>query len=129
MSFTAKEALEQREADEDKLYAMFFGHAPMQPCIERIHAYLMRQPLEIRYKNVLDKVRECHNREPKLALILFAMWLCPELKLEQGSNPMRSEPFMRHIQRTCMEMLKGKHLSMQEFVVHALTDYIVTPKA
>ena len=129
MSFTAKEAMHQREADEDRLYAMFFGHASMQSDIERIHAHLMKLPLEKRYKDVLAKVRATHSRMPKLAMILFALWLCPELKLEKGSNPMRSEPFVANIQRACMDMLQGKHLSLQDFVVHTLTDYIVTPKA
>ena len=129
MSFTAKEAMHQREADEDHLYAMFFGHATMQPDIEKIYAHLMKLPLEKRYKDVLNKVRATHNRMPKLAMILFALWLCPELNLEKGSNPMRSEPFVANIQRACMDMLKGKHLSLQDFVVHTLTDYIVTPKA
>ena len=53
MSFTAKEAMHQREADEDHLYAMFFGHANMQPEIERIYAHMMKLPLEKRYKDVL----------------------------------------------------------------------------
>ena len=129
MSFTAKEAMYQQAADDDHLYAMFFGHSSTQSTIEKIYAHLIKLPLEKRYKDVLDKVRASHNRMPKLAMILFALWLCPELKIEANSNPARSEPFLANIQRACMDMLKGKHLSMQDFVVHTLTDYIVTPKA
>jgi hypothetical protein len=129
MSFSAKEAMHQQQADEDHLYAIFFGHASMQPDIEKIYTHLMKLPLEKRYKDVLDKLHTSHNRMPKLAMILFALWLCPELKLEKGSNPAKAEPFLANIQRTCMDMLKGRHLSLQDFVVHTLTDYIVTPKA
>ena len=129
MSFNEKEAMEQREADEDILYAIFFGHKPLQPYIQKIHQHIMAMPLETRYKDVLDNVFNTHDRMPKIAMILFALWLCPELKLEEGSNPMRSEPFLAKIQRACMQMLEGKHLSLQEFVVHTVTDYIVTPKA
>ena len=129
MSFSAKEAMHQQQADEDHLYAIFFGHASMQSDIEKIYAHLMKLPLDKRYKDVLNKVRSSHSRMPKLAMILFALWLCPELKLEKGSNPAQAEPFLANIQCTCMDMLKGRHLSLQEFVVHTLTDYIVTPKA
>ena len=129
MSFSAKEAMHQQEADEDHLYAIFFGHASMQPDIDAIYEHLMKLKLEKRYEDVLIKVQASHNRMPKLAMILFALWLCPELKLEKGSNPMRSEPFLANIQRACMEMLEGKHLSLQDFVTNTLTDYIVTPKA
>lgn len=129
MSFNRKEAMEQREADEDNLYAMFFGHKPLQPHVEKIYQHVINLPLEKRYKDVLDKVFSTHDRMPKLAVILFALWLCPELKLEEGSNPMRYEPFLEKIQRACMHMLEGKHISLQEFVIETVTDYIVTPKA
>lgn len=129
MSFNEKEAMEQREADEDLLYAMFFGRKPLQPHIEKIYQHLATIPLEKRYKDVLDKVLSTHSRMPKICMILFALWLCPELKLEEGSNPMRYEPFLEKIQRACMDMLEGKHLSLQEFVIETVTDYIVTPKA
>ena len=129
MSFTEKETMEQQEADEDLLYAMFFGHKPLQPHIEKIYQHLSAIPLEQRYKDVLDNVLKTHSRMPKICMILFAMWLCPELKLEEGSNPMRYEPFLAKIQRACMGMLEGKHLSLQDFVVDTVTDYIVTPKS
>lgn len=118
----------QREADEDKLYSVFFGHEPIQPMIEKICDYMMSLNLPSRYSTVVEKVRHTNARDPKIAMIMFAMWLCPELNLQEGSQPRRSEPFMENIERICLDLLKGKHLSVQEFVDHAVTDYLTTPK-
>lgn len=118
----------QREAEEDKLYSIFFGHEPLQPVIEKICDHICALQLPRRYSTVVEKVRATNSREPKLAMILFALWLFPELEIEKGSQPRRYEPFMDKIERTCVDLLKGKHLSVQEFVDHAVTDYIVTPK-
>lgn len=122
------EQITQREAEEDKLYSVFFGHEPIQPVIDKICDYLNALNLPPRYNRVVEKVRYTHSRDPKIAIILFALWLCPELKLHEGSQPRRCEPFMEKIERCCVSLLKGLHLSVQEFVDHAVTDYITTPK-
>ena len=128
MSFNDKERLEQREAEEDELYGIFYGYTDIQPVVVKVYTHLMALGLEERYKQVIQSVLDRHDRVPKLALILFAIWLCPELDLGKDAQPRRFEPFQRGIQRMCMDMLEGKMLSLQEFVGNTVTDYMVTPK-
>ena len=40
MSFDEKERLEQRESEEDDIYAIFFGFKDIQPYVERIRDHL-----------------------------------------------------------------------------------------
>ena len=128
MSYDAKEKSEKRNAEEDELFAAFYGHSDIQPLVERICEHLRQCNLEERYLTVLDKVRTKHDRMPKLALIVFAIWLCPSLELGKNSQPRRFEPFQKNIKAICMNILEGRSLSVQEFVRDALTDYLVTPK-
>lgn len=128
MAFDQKHELEEREAQEDELYGMFMGYSNLDVLVEKICNHFEQQPLEQRYKKVIKKVRETQHRIPKLAIILFAIWLCPELEIGKKAQPRRFEPFEAGIQAICMNILKGKFLSVQEFVTNAITDYLVTPK-
>lgn len=129
MSFAEKDLLEQREAEEDELYSVFFGHQDIQPMVDKVCNHLLSVQLSNRYKEVVTKVMEKHDRIPKLAIVLFGIWLCPELNLGKNAQPRRFEPFEAKIQEICMRILKGELLSLQDFVCNTLTDYIVTPKA
>ena len=128
MAFDQKHALEEREAQEDELYAIFMGYNNVDPLVEKICNHFDEQPLELRYKKIIQQVRETQHRIPKLAMIIFAIWLCPELELGKNAQPRRFEPFEGGIQQICMDILKGKFLSVQECVTNAITDYLVTPK-
>ena len=128
MNYDEKERIEKRNAEEDELYAAFYGHSDIQPIVQRIYAHLQQYNLEPRYMAVLDNVLQKHDRIPKLALIVFAIWLCPSLELGKNSQPRRFEPFYKNIKAICMNILEGRSLSVQEFVRDALTDYLVTPK-
>lgn len=129
MSFDDKERLEQREAEEDDIYAIFFGHDDVQPFVTRIAAHLRTILTEQRYLDIVNKVETEHDRFPKLALVIFAIWLCPELELGKNAQPRRFEPFLQGVQKMCMNILEGRMLSLQEFVGNTVTDYVVTPKA
>ena len=129
MSFDDKERLEHREAEEDDIYAIFFGYKDIQPTVVKIAAHLRTVLTEQRYLNIVNKVETEHDRLPKLALVIFAIWLCPELKLGENAQPRRFEPFVQGVQKMCMNILEGRMLSLQEFVGNTVTDYIVTPKA
>ena len=128
MSFDEKERLEQREAEEDDIYAIFFGYKDIQPTIVKIASHLRTVLTEQRYLNIVNKVETQHDRIPKLALVIFAIWLCPELKLGEHAQPRRFEPFLQGVQKMFMNILEGRMLSLQEFVGNTITDYIVTPK-
>lgn len=128
MSFDQKHELEEREADEDELYGIFMGYNSVDPLVEKVCDHFAAQPLEPRYKKVIEKVRTTTHRIPKLAIVLFAIWLCPELELGKNAQPRRFEPFEVGIQGICMNILKGKFLSVQEFVTNSITDYLVRPK-
>lgn len=128
MAFNKKHELEEREAAEDELYGIFMGYNCIDPLVEKICNHFEEQPLEPRYKKVIQSVRTTTRRIPKLAIILFAIWLCPELELGKEAQPRRFEPFQAGIQNICMDILKGKFLSVQEFVTNAVTDYIITPR-
>lgn len=129
MSFAEKDLLEQREADEDELYAIFFGHKDIEPMVRRVSDHLATLQLPPRYQDIIQKISQKNDRYPKLAIILFGIWLCPELKLGENAQPRRFEPFQEGLQDICLRMLRGEMLCLQDFVCNALTDYIVTPKA
>ena len=128
MAFNRKHELEEREAQEDEIYGMFMGYNDLDAVLDKICNHFAKEPLEPRYKKVIENVRTTSHRIPKLAIILFAIWLCPELDLGKNAQPRRFEPFEQGIQAICMNILKGKFLSVQEFVTNAITDYLVTPK-
>jgi len=128
MSFDKKHELEEREAQEDEIYGIFMGYRNPDELVEKVCNHFEQQQLEPRYKKVIQKVRTTTHRIPKLAVILFAIWLCPELEIGKTAQPRRFEPFEAGIQAICMNILKGKFLSVQEFVINAVTDYLVTPK-
>ena len=128
MAFDKKHELEEREAAEDDLYGIFMGYNNIEPMVEKVCNHFAEQPLEPRYKKIIESVRTTTRRIPKLAIIIFAIWLCPELELGKNAQPRRFEPFETGIQNICMDILKGKFLSVQEFVTNAVTDYIVTPR-
>ena len=128
MSFDDKERLEQREADEDDIYAIFFGYKDIQPYVTRVVTHMRTVITEQRYLDIIKKVEVEHDRLPKIALIIFAIWLCPELNLGKNAQPRRFEPFTLGVQDMCMNILEGRLLSLQEFVGNTVTDYIVTPK-
>ena len=128
MAFDRKHDLEEREAEEDELYGIFMGYNNIDSLVETVCNHFSQQPLEPRYKKIIETVRTTTHRIPKLAIILFAIWLCPELEIGKNAQPRRFEPFEAGIQNICMDILKGKFLSVQEFVTNAITDYIVTPK-
>lgn len=129
MSFDEKERLEQREAAEDDIYAIFFGHKDIQPTVTKIATHFRTVLTEKRYVDIVNRVEKEHDRLPKIALVIFAIWLCPELNLGENAQPRRFEPFVQGIQKMCMNILEGRLLSLQEFVGNTVTDYIVTPKA
>ena len=128
MNYDQKDLMEQRNADEDELYAIFYGHRDIQPVVEKICTHLQTLDLGDRYTKIIQDVQHKHDRIPKLAIIIFGIWLCPTLKLGENAQPRRFEPFQKNIQTICMDILEGRALSVQEFVNNALTDYLVTPK-
>lgn len=128
MSFDDKERLEHREAEEDDIYAIFFGYKDIQPMVTKIAAHLRNVLTDKRYLDIVTKVEMEHDRLPKIALVIFAIWLCPELNLGEHAQPRRFEPFVQGVQKMCMNILEGRLLSLQEFVGNTVTDYIVTPK-
>jgi len=128
MSFDDKERLEHREASEDDIYAIFFGYKDIQPYVTKVVTHMRQVLTEKRYLDIINKVESGHDRLPKIALIIFAIWLCPELNLGENAQPRRFEPFAQGVQKMCMNILEGRMLSLQEFVGNTVTDYIVTPK-
>ena len=128
MSYDQKQVIEQREADEDELYALFYGYADIQPMVNKICNHMLTLDLNSRYKTIIENVMNKNDRIPKLATIIFAIWLFPELRLAATPSQDASSLLNENIQSICMNILEGRHLSVQEFVGSALTDYIVNPK-
>lgn len=128
MSYDERELIDQREAEEDELFSLFYGYGDLKPMVKKICDHLLTLDLNSRYKNVIRQVMQKHDRVPKLAIIVFAIWLCPDLQLGKNAQPRRFEPFERNAQKICMDILEGRFLSVQEFVGSALTDYLVGPK-
>ena len=128
--YDRKMAMDQRETDEDPLYALFMRPEQMNTVIERVtDAVRLKVRLKERFLNILTYVNDTTNRIPKLAFILYTLWLFPELYPElEASQPRRSEPFMKYLERACLEMLQGRSTNLQAWVGNTITDYIVTPR-
>jgi hypothetical protein len=128
MSFDRKEILEHQNAKDDELFAAFYGYSDISYLVDKICNHMYSLNLGERYDTIVSNIQTKNKRTPKLAIIVFAIWLFPNLKLGENALPRRFEPFQENIKSICMELLEGKSLSLQEFVKDALTDYIVTPK-
>ena len=124
MAFNRKHDLKNAKPQEDEIYGIFMGYNNLDPLVEKICNHFAEQPLE-------TTLQKSHSICSYNALIgfqnsqsfLFAIWLCPELELGKEAQPRRFEPFQAGIQNICMDILKGKFLSVQEFVTNAVTDY------
>ena len=79
--------------------------------------------------SALTQVEQDSDAVPKLFLMLFAMWLAPELGLTEGALPRRCEPFVKALPTLCMDMLEGRIVTLQSFVNRAVADYIMGPRA
>ena len=128
--YDRKMLMDQREAEEDPIYALFFGSSPIQPVIQRICDYVDTLGLSERFLKIISYVRTTQKRIPKLAFILFVMWLFPEQVVEiSKAQPRRIEPFMDHMETVCLNMLQGKYTNLTTWVGHTITDYLVTPNS
>lgn len=128
MSFDNKEMMEHQNAEDDDLFAAFYGYSDLNPMVEKICSHMYTLKLGERYDRVITDILTKNKRTPKLAIIVFAIWLLPKLNIGKNALPRRFEPFQENIKSICMGILEGRSLSIQEFVNNALTDYIVTPK-
>ena len=129
MSFDRKEILEHNNAKQDELFAAFYGYSDLNHIVDKICNHMHTLNLGERYDAIVENIQTKNKRTPKLAIIVFAIWLFPGLNLGANALPRRFEPFQANIKSICMEILVGKSLSLQEFVQNALTDYLVTPKS
>ena len=123
--------MDQREMEEDPLYALFMGHRPINEVLDRVITGIKcRVEMNERFIKILDYTRETTNRIPKLALVLYTLWLFPDLYPElEDAQPRRCEPFMKYLERACLEILQGRCTNLQTWVGNTITDYIVTPRS
>ena len=77
MAFDRKHDLEERESEEDEIYGIFMGYKNVDPLVEQICDHFAQQPLEPRYKKVIEKRPHDHAVAfPNWQSFSLAIWLC-----------------------------------------------------
>jgi len=124
--YDKRQQLRQQQMDDDPLLKVMYGMQDVD--IERILAHVRTYNLTETEQSALDKMQQDSDAAPKLFLLIFAMWLAPELGLTEGALPRRCEPFVKSLPTLCMDMLEGRIVSLQSFVNRAVADYIMGPR-
>jgi len=96
--------------------------------MEKIAKHVKKYNLTATERATLERVCKDHRTEPRLFMQMFAMWLAPELNLAEGALPRRFEPFQQALEPMCMDMLEGRIVSLQQFVHHAVGEYVMGPR-
>ena len=113
--------------DEDQLLKIMYGMEDVD--VGRILEHLKRYELTDTETQALDKLKRDPDPTPKLFLMLFALWLAPELGFKNGALPRRFEPFEKALPKLCMDMLEGRIVTLQAFVNRGVSDYSMGPRA
>ncbi len=124
--YDRRQQLRQRETDEDPLLATMYGTADVD--MDKISNHVKQYNLTATERATLERVCKDHRAEPRLFMQMFAMWLAPELNLAEGALPRRFEPFQQALEPMCMDMLEGRIVSLQQFVHHAVGEYVMGPR-
>jgi hypothetical protein len=125
--YDKRQQIRQQQMDDDPLLKVMYGmqDVDMDAIIGHIKTYNLTET-EL---SALTQVEQDSDAVPKLFLVLFAMWLAPELGLTEGALPRRCEPFVKALPTLCMDMLEGRIVTLQSFVNRAVADYIMGPRA
>ena len=113
--------------DEDTMLKIMYGMEDVD--VNRIVNHVSKYNLTDTEKQALQKVQQDSDVTAKLFLMVFALWLAPELDLKKGALPRRFEPFEKALPDLCMDMLEGRIVTLQAFVNRAVADYLMGPRA
>lgn len=122
----------QRRQYRDVLWHIFFSaDSDAQMLVERVHRAFADIDIPDRMRAVLTKTVETNDKFARIAMILFGLWLAPEIQEElmrdQKVNPRYFVPFVDTLQDECIKMLHGKYVTVQAFVIECMCNYIMTP--
>lgn len=82
-------------------------------------------------RDVLKKTCETKDRFPKIAMIIFGIWLVPTIQSylmdNKLVNPRYFVPWIEHLHVECENMLHGRHLTLQSFVLECIANYMMGP--
>ena len=125
-AYDRRQQLRQREMDEDALLKTLYGMQDVD--MQTIAAHVRTYTLSDTEKAILERAENDHRSEPRLFMLMFALWLAPHLNLAEGALPRRFEPFQQALPNLCMDMLEGRVVSLQQFVRQAAAEYVMGPK-
>ncbi len=124
--YDRRQQLRQRETDEDPLLALMYGVKDVD--IDKIAEHVNTYNLTDTERATLQRVCQDQRPEPRLFMMIFALWLAPQLNLAEGALPRRFEPFQQALKPLCMDMLEGRIVSLQQFVRHTIGEYVMGPR-
>jgi hypothetical protein len=119
--FSRADALRQKRADSDLIYAYFFGHRDMSPVMQRILVELDNYDLSEHMRSVLRSAATHDTRVPMLFLLIMGMWCGVTVE----GCPLRSEKFTAVLDTECVKMVTGKYVNINDFVTNVLTEYLI----
>mgnify|MGYP001257813500 FL=1 len=98
--YDRRQQLRQRETDEDPLLALMYGVKDVD--IDKIAEHVNTYNLTDTERATLQRVCQDQRAEPRLFMMIFALWLAPQLNLAEGALPRRFEPFQQALKPLCM---------------------------
>lgn len=120
--FDAMMRIEQRLVDQDALAHILFKYGDVDAAIAGVAADIRHLAPE-----TVDKVLQGPHREPKLALLFFAMWM-DNLSMADKCLPHTYIPFVAGLGNECEKLLYGKYTTLQDFVWKVAAMYMIGPK-
>ena len=124
----------QREQEEDVLIKIFESHNPteLQTLVDMVAKGFEKIEIPDHMKCILTKTCEIDDKFPRVGMVIFGLWLLPNVQeylMNNGLvNPRRFVPWIQHLQTECENMLHGKHLTLQSFVLECMSNYYMGPR-
>ena len=131
MALILQRDLQRRQYRDDLWHVFFSSDNKTQAIVERVNRGFAEIDIPDRMRAVLTKTVETGDKFARVAMILFGLWLVPEIQEElmrdQRVNPRYFVPFVEQLQDMCIKMLHGKFVTVQSFVLECMCNYIMTP--
>lgn len=120
--FDAMMRIEQKNADNDAMTDILFKYGDVDGVITDVVAKIRHLAPE-----TVDRVLQGPHREPKLALLFFAMWM-DDLNMADKCAADTYIPFNAGLGDECKKLLYGKYTTLQDFVWKVAAMYMIGPK-
>tara|TARA_Y100000591_G_C21212823_1_gene396311 strand:- start:79 stop:495 length:417 start_codon:yes stop_codon:yes gene_type:complete len=124
----------QRQTEKDILIKIFESDNSdeLQTLVDMVSKEFESIDIPEEMRCIITKTREVDDKYPRLGMVIFGMWLVPSIQEylmnNQLVNPRRFVPWINNLQIECENMMHGKHLTLQSFVLESIANYYMNPR-